>query len=79
MTDDLAERSRLLYQLVSPLHRTAGPDEVARRLTLLSAWAPGCDIRIASPQDGPRAIESAQDIARVVPNLEAEAKVWRQC
>lgn len=76
MTDDLAGRPRLLYQLVSPLHRTAGHDEVARRLAMLQAWAPGCDVHIASPEDGPRAIESASDIAMVVPYLAKDAGTW---
>ncbi|SMO97733.1 aspartate/glutamate racemase family protein [Paracoccus laeviglucosivorans] len=77
MTDDLAERPRLLYQLVSPLHRTAGPAEVARRQAMLSAWAPGCDIRINAPEDGPRAVETALDIAMVVPHLADAARGWR--
>ncbi|MGN7870758.1 aspartate/glutamate racemase family protein [Paracoccus sp. 22332] len=76
MTDDLAGRPRLLYQLVSPLHRTAGQAEVARRLAMLQAWAPGCDVGIASPQNGPPAIEKASDIAMVVPHLADAARTW---
>lgn len=76
MTDHPTGRPRLLYQLVSPLHRSAGPAEVSRRLALLQSWAPGCEVAIASPEDGPRAVESASDIAMVFPHLRQAAQGW---
>lgn len=67
---------RILYQLVSPLHLTAGEAEVARRLRMLQAWAPASEILIASPDDGPRAVESAADAAMVFPHLRNAATGW---
>lgn len=72
-----AGRPRLLYQLVSPLHLRAGHAEVDRRRQLLAEWAPGCDIAIASPEDGPPAVESASDIAMVFPHLRQAASGWK--
>lgn len=71
------QRPRLLYQLVSPLHRSAGEAEVARRLDILRRWSPGAEIAIASPEAGPAAVESAADIARVFPSLSEAAPRWR--
>ncbi|MEE2860597.1 MAG: aspartate/glutamate racemase family protein [Pseudomonadota bacterium] len=68
--------SRILYQLVSPLHLTAGEAEIARRLRMLQAWAPSSQIRIASPRQGPRAVESASDVAMVFPHLREAAAGW---
>ncbi|MCW1842323.1 aspartate/glutamate racemase family protein [Prosthecomicrobium hirschii] len=73
----MSNRIRLLYQLVSPLHRTAGPAEVARRLEMLRDWAPGLEVDIASPSEGPPAVESAADIAMVFPALKDAALGWR--
>ena len=67
---------RILYQLVSPLHQTAGETEVARRLRMLKAWAPAAEIHIASPRQGPRAVESASDVAMVFPHLREAAQSW---
>ena len=77
MSDPSVLRPRLLYQLVSPLHRSAGPAEVERRQQMLANWVPGCDIAIASPEDGPRAVESAADIAMVFPHLRQAATCWK--
>ncbi|CUH80675.1 aspartate/glutamate racemase family protein [Tropicibacter naphthalenivorans] len=71
-----SDAPRLLYQLASPLHRTAGPEVVARGLTMLQRWAPSAQVAIASPEDGPAAIESAADAAMVFPALRAAAQVW---
>ncbi|MCE7029495.1 aspartate/glutamate racemase family protein [Jiella avicenniae] len=71
------DRPRLLYQLVSPLHRSAGEAEVARRLAMLEGWSPGAEVAIASPESGPAAVESAVDIARVFPSLQESASRWR--
>nr|WP_321511297.1 aspartate/glutamate racemase family protein [uncultured Celeribacter sp.] len=75
MTDPSAP-PRLLYQLVSPLYRTAGPEVVERRLKMLRDWAPSAKVEIASPEDGPRAIESAADAAMVFPALCEAATEW---
>ena len=66
----------MLYQLASPLHKTAGPEVVARRLEMLRAWAPSADVSIASPEEGPRAIECAADAAMVFPALREGAAQW---
>ncbi|WP_319520610.1 aspartate/glutamate racemase family protein [uncultured Martelella sp.] len=68
---------RILYQLVSPLHRSAGQGEIDRRLQMLKAWAPESDIDIASPEDGPAAVESASDAAMVFPSLRKAAQGWQ--
>ncbi|MCA0044815.1 aspartate/glutamate racemase family protein [Celeribacter litoreus] len=73
----MPDSPRLLYQLVSPLHKTAGPQEVQRRLDMLRAWAPQCRIEIASPETGPAAVQSAADIAMVFPALCDAAADWR--
>lgn len=75
MTDPSA-RPRILYQLASPLHLTAGEAVVAKRLRMLRAWAPSAEVAIASPETGPRAIESAADAAMVFPALREAATGW---
>ncbi|WP_346891134.1 aspartate/glutamate racemase family protein [uncultured Roseibium sp.] len=72
----LSGRPRLLYQLVSPLHRSAGEAEVARRLDMLREWSPNSTIEIASPENGPAAVESAADAAMVFPSLRRDAERW---
>lgn len=67
---------RVLYQLASPLHRTAGSDVVERRLQMLRGWAPSAAVFINSPDDGPDAIESAADAAMVFPALRGAASKW---
>lgn len=52
------------YQLVGPLHLSAGPAEIARRQAFLQAHAaPGIDVSIAPIMEGYAAIESDRDIA----------------
>lgn len=73
---DPSARPSVLYQLASPLHRTAGPEVVRRRAAMLQAWAPSAQVEIASPEDGPSAIESAADAAMVFPALRESALGW---
>ncbi|EPX86029.1 putative hydantoin racemase [Salipiger mucosus DSM 16094] len=73
---DVSARPRLLYQLASPLHRTAGDKTVRRRLDMLRNWAPSAQVEIASPEEGPSAIESAADAAMVFPALREAATGW---
>ena len=61
---------RLLYQLTSPMHKTLGMAEVARRQQVLQAHAAAGSEVIAEPTSvGPAAIESAHDAGLVVPEL----------
>lgn len=49
-----APTSKILYQLVSPLHRLVGESEIKRREGFLKRWAsPAVDIHAASPESGP--------------------------
>ena len=76
MTDPSASPPRILYQLASPLHLTAGTEVVGKRLRMLRGWAPSAEVAINSPQTGPRAIESAADAAMVFPALRDAAAGW---
>lgn len=49
-----------------------------RRERMLRAWAPSAQVAIASPEEGPPAIESAADAAMVFPALRAAAKGWAE-
>lgn len=70
---------KILYQLVSPLHRAVGDAEVERRRDLLRAWgSPGLSIDIASPEEGPMVVESQIDAALVFPGLRALAPRWSE-
>jgi allantoin racemase len=61
---------RILYQLTSPMHRTIGPQEVARRGGVLQEYAAaGTEVLTEPTAVGPAAIESAHDAALVVPEL----------
>jgi allantoin racemase len=61
---------RILYQLTSPMHKTVGPQEVARRQKVLQDHASAGTEVIAEPTaKGPAAIESAHDAGLVVPEL----------
>jgi len=75
---DLSASPRILYQLVSPLHRTAGAEVVQRRAAMLRAWAPSAEVAINSPEAGPSAIESAADAAMVFPALREAAAGWAE-
>lgn len=72
-------KPKILYQLVSPLHRTAGAAEVERRKQMLNAWMhPSAEVDIWSPDDGPAAVESAIDIAMVFPSLRPLVPRWSE-
>ena len=61
---------RILYQLTSPMHKTVGPQEVARRQKVLQAHASaGTEVSVEPIAKGPAAIESAHDAGLVVPEL----------
>jgi allantoin racemase len=61
---------RILYQLTSPMHKTIGPQEVARRQKVLQGYAAvGCEVVAEPTAKGPAAIESAHDAGLVVPEL----------
>jgi allantoin racemase len=61
---------RILYQLTSPMDKTVGPQEVARRQKVLQSHAAAGSEVVAEPTaKGPASIESAHDAALVVPEL----------
>jgi len=61
---------RILYQLTSPMDKTLGPQEIARRQALLQELAASGTAVTAEPtQSGPAAIESARDAGLIVPEL----------
>ena len=61
---------RILYQLTSPMDKTVGPQEVARRQKVLQSHAAAGTEVVAEPTaKGPAAIESAHDAGLVVPEL----------
>ena len=61
---------RILYQLTSPMDKTVGLQEVARRQKVLQAHAAAGTEVVAEPTaKGPAAIESAHDAGLVVPEL----------
>ena len=51
---------RILYQLTSPMDKTVGPQEVARRQKVLQSYASGgVEVALEPTTKGPAAIESA--------------------
>ena len=61
---------RILYQLTSPMHKTVGPQEIARRQAMLEERAGrGTAVAAEPTENGPAAIESARDAAVVTPEL----------
>ena len=61
---------RILYQLTSPMDKTVGPQEVARRQKVLQEYAgAGVEVAVEPTAKGPVAIESAHDAGLVVPEL----------
>jgi allantoin racemase len=61
---------RILYQLTSPMDKTVGSQEVARRQGLLQSYAAaGIEVIVEPTARGPAAIESAHDAGLVVPEL----------
>lgn len=61
---------RILYQLTSPMDKTIGPQEAARRQGVLQeSAAAGTEVIVEPTAKGPAAIESAHDAGLVVPEL----------
>jgi allantoin racemase len=61
---------RILYQLTSPMDKTIGPQEVARRQKVLQGYASrGVEVAVEPTTKGPAAIESSHDAGLVVPEL----------
>jgi len=61
---------RILYQLTSPMHKTMGAQEIARRQGILRELAADATEVDAEPiATGPAAIESARDAGLIVPEL----------
>ena len=61
---------RILYQLTSPMDKTIGPQEVARRQGVLQASAAaGTEVAAEPTAKGPAASESAHDARIVLPAL----------
>ncbi|KRQ12712.1 aspartate/glutamate racemase family protein [Bradyrhizobium manausense] len=70
-------KPRILYQLTSPMHRTLGVEEIERRRAYLSeAAASDVVIDVWPLADGPSAVESNADAARVVPELLLAVPKW---
>lgn len=70
---------RILYQLTSPMDRTLGAAEVARRRAALTQMAAAeTEVEAWPTADGPAAIEGAADAALVVPELLRLAPQWEQ-
>jgi len=70
-------KHRILYQLTSPMHRTLGVEEIARRQAYLSEAASSDVVIDVWPlEDGPSAVESNADAARVVPELLRAMPKW---
>jgi allantoin racemase len=60
----------ILYQLTSPMDKTIGAQEVARRRGVLQSYAAtGTEVVVEPTAHGPAAIESAYDAGLVVPEL----------
>ena len=61
---------KILYQLTSPMEKTLGETEMARRCDVLRAYASlGTEVEVHSIPHGPGSIESAYDAALIVPEL----------
>lgn len=61
---------RIVYQLVGPLHLSAGPAEVARRQQFLRDHAaPGMEVDVWSLTEGRAAIESDTDAVLAAPRI----------
>lgn len=78
MTRAITAPRRILYQLLSPLHRLVAPEELERRKALLQIWAgPAVEISIASPERGPDSISCEADVAEAWLAVRDEAPKWR--
>lgn len=66
----MADRRRIVYQLVAPMERTPGVAEIGRRRDYLQRYAGGdTAIEIYSVASGYASIESERDAVTVAPNL----------
>lgn len=66
----MGEQRRIHYQLVAPMEKSLGADEIERRLSVLQAYAaPGNVVSIASTRRGTASIESSYDAALVTPYI----------
>ena len=64
---------RILYQLASPMDKTIGLQEVARRQKVLQEYAgTGVEVAVEPTAKGPAGIESAHDAGLVVPERNPE-------
>lgn len=62
--------SRVVYQLVAPMEKSLGPEEIERRRAFLKSYAaPGTIVDVRSIKRGAAAIESAYDAAMAVPYI----------
>jgi len=78
MTLAFTKPKRILYQLLSPLHRLLAAEELERRKELLQIWAgPAIEMSMASPEDGPNSISCEADVAEAFLAVRAEAPKWR--
>lgn len=69
---------RVLYQLMSPLHRLVPAEDLAVRKELLQEWAgPALEIAMASPAEGPDSISCDADVAEAYLAARADAPHWR--
>lgn len=70
---------RILYQLTSPMDRTMGTGEIARRRSVLQGAAShGTEVACWPVADGPASIEGAADAALVVPEMLRLVPRWEQ-
>jgi allantoin racemase len=60
----------VVYQLVAPMERSLGPEEIEHRRAFLQSYAvPGTTVEVRSIKRGVAAIESAYDAAMAVPYI----------
>lgn len=65
----------ILYQLVAPLEKSVGPDEITRRRDFLQSHAaPGITVDVRSVARGTASIESAYDAVIVAPSIIESAR-----
>jgi allantoin racemase len=66
----MADRRRIVYQLVAPMERTLGVAEIGRRRDYLQRYAgAGTETEVLSVPSGYASIESERDAVRVAPHL----------
>lgn len=66
----MTRSQRILYQLVAPMEKSIGPQEIERRRAFLERYAsPGFKIEVRSIRRGTASIESAYDAAIATPGI----------